>query len=89
MAGSWEPFGTFRVVHVKNDPLEFKDEDTGNIDFTVPSSEYDYGQFILGTRYWFTPHWLFSLEASSLISMTSDLEIDNGVIVGGAFGYRF
>lgn len=89
VTGSWEPYGTLRVVHVKNDPLEFRDKNTGEVDVTVPGSKYNYGQFILGTRYWFTPHWLFSLEASSLFAMTSGLKFGNDVFVGGAFGYRF
>lgn len=89
MTGSWDPYGILRLVHVKNDPLEFKDTNTGEINFAVSSSEYNYGQFILGTRYWFTPHWLFSLEASSFSSMSSELKIDNDVIVNAGFGYRF
>jgi hypothetical protein len=89
LAGSWEPYGTLRLVHVKTDPLEFKDKDTGEIDFTVPSAEYDYGQFILGTRYWISAHWLLSLEASSLFAVSSGLKIGSGVLVGGSFGYRF
>jgi hypothetical protein len=89
LAGPWEPYGTVRLVHVKTDPLEFKDKDTGDIAFTVPSADYDYGQFILGTRYWISAHWLFSLEASSLFAVSSGLKIGNGVLVGGSFGYRF
>ncbi len=29
LSGKWEPYGTLRVVHVKNDPVEFRDKDTG------------------------------------------------------------
>lgn len=89
MTGSFEPYGTARFVHVKNDPLEFKDTNTGDITFTVSSSEYDYSQYIVGTRYWFTPHWLFSLEASSLSAVSSGLQIQSDTLVSGAFGYRF
>lgn len=89
LTGFWEPYGTVRVVQVKNDPLEFRNKDTGQIDFTVPTSQFNYGQVILGTRYWFTPHWLLSIEASTLFTMTSGVKIGNGAIVGGSFGYRF
>ncbi len=89
MVGSWEPYGALRLVHVKNAPLKFKDKDTGEVKFSVSSIEYDYGQFILGVRYWFSPHWLFSLEASSLFAISSGLKVGNGALLGGSFGYRF
>lgn len=89
LAGSWEPYGALRAVHVKNDPLEFRDQDTGQVDFTVDKIEYDYGQLTLGTRYWFTPHFLLSLEASSLFAFSSGLGIGSNVLIGGALGYRF
>ena len=89
MTGAWEPYSTLRLVHVKNNSLDFKDQKTGQVNFTVPSSEYDYGQFILGTRYWFSPHWLFSLEASSFFSATSGFKFGNNLLVGAAFGYHF
>ena len=89
MTGAWEPYGTLRFVHVKNNSLDFKDQKTGQVNFTVPSSEYDYGQFILGTRYWFTPHWLFSIEASSIFVTTPGLKFSKNIFAGLAFGYRF
>jgi hypothetical protein len=84
----FEPYGTFRYVHVKNDPIEFKDKDTGTVDFTADFPDYDYGQAILGFRFWFDKHWLASLEASSLFAFHG-LTIGEGVLVGGAFGYHF
>lgn len=89
LTGSWEPYGTVRIVHVKNDPLEFKNKDTGQVSFTIDKSEYDYGQFILGTRYWFSNHWLFSVEASSLFTISSGFKAGNSVFGGASFGYRF
>jgi hypothetical protein len=89
LAGSWEPYTTMRIVHVTNDPLELSEKDTGKILFTVSKSEYIYGQFILGTRYWFNPHWLLSLEGSSLFSLSSGFEIESNLILGAALGYRF
>jgi hypothetical protein len=89
LVGSWEPYGTLRAVHVTNDPLEFKDKDTGHVDFTVDKSEYDYGQFILGTRFWMTPHWLLSLEASTLFPISSGFRMGSTLLAGASFGYRF
>lgn len=86
---AFEPYGTVRIVHVKTDPLEFKDKDTGNVDFTIDRYEYDYGQLILGTRFWFDKHWLLSVEASSLFSVSGGVKVGNGLLVGAAFGYRF
>ncbi|MBX3040395.1 MAG: hypothetical protein KF789_06770 [Bdellovibrionaceae bacterium] len=89
LSGSWEPYGTLRFVHVKNDPVDFKDKDTGQIEFTVPKSQYDYGQVILGNRYWFSSHWLLSLEVSSPYAISSGLKIGNDILTSGALGYRF
>jgi len=87
--GVMEPYATFRYVHVSIDATDFKDNDNGQTLFTIPGGSYNYGQAILGTRVWFTKHWLMSAEAASLISLTSGLKFSNDVIVDGAFGYRF
>ncbi|MBK7844059.1 MAG: hypothetical protein IPJ71_10245 [Bdellovibrionales bacterium] len=89
LAGSWEPYSTIRVVHVTNDPVELSEKDTGKILFAVSKSEYVYGQVFLGTRYWFNPRWLLSLEGSSLFSLSSGFEIENNLILGAALGYRY
>lgn len=85
----WEPYGTVRIVRVKNDPIEFKDVDTGYVDLTIDKSEFTYGQFMLGTRYWFTPNWLLSLEATSLFKLSPGLHAVNPVLAGASLGYRF
>lgn len=87
--GKWEPYSTLRIVHVKNDPIEFQDEDTGNIDFVVSKSEYDYGQFILGTRHWFSHQWFISLEASTISAISSGLDVEKNLLAGAAIGYHF
>jgi len=87
--GAWEPYTTLRVVHVKNDPIDFRDENTGALDFTVNKSEYDYGQFMLGTRYWFSHQWLLSVEASTLFSNSSDFKLKQNLLAGAAIGYKF
>ncbi len=89
LVGSWEPYGTIRLVHVTTDPLELKDTDTGQINFVVASSEYNYGQFMIGTRYWLNQNWLLSVEASSLFTDSSDFDISKGIIAGAALGYRY
>lgn len=85
----WEPYLTARFVHVKTDPVELRDKDTGHFNFTIPSVDYDYGQFIGGARFWMTPHWLLSLEASTLFGISSGFKVDNNLFAGAAFGYRW
>lgn len=89
LVDSWEPYGTLRLVHVTNDPVELRDKKTGTLDYTIDKFEYEYAQAIVGTRYWFSEHWLLSLEVSSLISITQGVKIGNSLIAGAAFGYRF
>lgn len=89
LSGAWEPYGTLRLVHVKADPIELKDNQTGSVEFTIDKSEFDYAQFIVGTKYWFSENWVMSLEASSFGALTSGLVLSNGVILGGSLGYRF
>lgn len=89
LTGPWEPYTTLRMVHVKLDPVEFKDKDTGGVNFTVDVGSYNYGQFMMGSRYWFNQNWLLSVELSTLFVMTSGVKISDSLLVGGAFGYRF
>jgi hypothetical protein len=77
-----------RIVHIKTLPYEYEAA-AGLFKFTIDKEQYNYGQVILGTRYWFSRHWLASLEASSLFSLSSDLHIKNNIFAGAAFGYRF
>ena len=89
MLGSWEPYGTVRLVRVKTDPIEFRSLNTGQVAFTISSANYEYGQAIFGTRYWFNPNWLFSAEASSLFAVGDSVRFGNNVLIGAALGYRF
>jgi hypothetical protein len=89
MNETWEPYGGIRIVHAKTDPSDFKDENTGDVAFTVKSTQYTYGQYIIGARAWFDKKWFLSMEASSLFSMSSDFDIEKGnVLIGLAFGAR-
>jgi hypothetical protein len=85
----WEPYGTLRLVHVKTDPVDVKDNSETTPLFTISSVQYNYGQIILGTRYWFTEHWLLSAEASTLVALGPGLDFGTGLLLGAAFGYRF
>jgi hypothetical protein len=89
LVGHLEPYGTFRYVHVRSDPIELKNTETGEVGFTFPSTNYQYGQIMLGTRYWITPNWILSLEVSNLVAFTSGLRFGNSLLVGGGLGYRF
>jgi len=89
LSGKVEPYGTLRLVHVKNDPLEFRDKNTGQVDLVISRSEYDYAQFIFGTRYWHSPKNYFSLEAGTFSSISSGLRIGSGLLFSVAAGGRF
>ncbi len=88
LVNQWEPFVTTRLVHVKSDPTRFKSKGL-KIDFTIDKNEYDYGQFILGTRYWLNTHWTLSFEVSSLFKASSGVTIGDKTLAGATFGYRF
>lgn len=89
LLNSWEPYTTFRIVHVSVDPIEMKDNYTNDIYYSSAASKYYYEQIILGTRYWFNPKWLMSLELSSLFSFGSDITISKNILIGVGVGYRF
>lgn len=89
MSGTWEPYATFRYVSVKTDPVEFKDTDTGELHFTIDTPNFNYGHYFLGTRIWFTPKFLLSLEFSKPVSLNDDFRIDSETLFSGALGYRF
>lgn len=46
----FEPYIAARIVRVKTDLVEFKDTNTGEIDFKIDGRWYTYGQGFLGTR---------------------------------------
>lgn len=87
--GHFEPYAAFRYVHMKIDPVDFKDEKTGTLDYRVDLPNYEYGQVMIGTRYWFDKHWLFSLEFSRLFAIGKGVYFGPGLLASGAFGYRF
>jgi len=87
-SGKWEPYTTLRAVHVKTDPVEFNDEDTGMLNFTVDRIHYNYGQLMLGSRFWFTQKFFFSGEASTIFAI-SGFNSDSNLLLNAALGYRF
>lgn len=89
LAGAFEPYGSLRLVHVKTDPIEFKDKDTGDVTVVVDRASYDYGQAFLGSRVWFNKKVYLSIEASKLFAVTKGVKFGDGVLVGAALGARF
>ncbi len=89
LTGAFEPYATARFVQVSTDPLEFRNADTGQTAFTVSSAQYNYGQAIVGSRFWLTPNWILSLEGSSFFSIGEGVTISSGGFFGAGLGYRF
>lgn len=89
LVGKWEPYSTLRLVHVVNDGTSVNTSLTEDGKFVVPTHSYNYGQFMLGTRFWLDQNWLLALEASTMFSLSSDFEFSDGLVFSGAFGYRF
>jgi hypothetical protein len=90
--GQWEPYLMVRTVRVKTDPVEFRDEDPTDdwdLSFTIARERYTYGQVSLGTRFWMNERGYLSLEFSSLYEISSGIEIDDNLIIGGLVGIRF
>jgi len=85
-----EPYAAVRAVRVKTDPTEFRDENTGELEFRVEEAEYSYGQGTLGIRAWPTKTWLISAEASTLFTLSDSLTIvGTNVFIGAATGFTF
>lgn len=89
LTGWWEPYSNLRLVHVTIDPIDFGHKDNSVFDFTIPRTEYSYGQFFLGSRFWIHEHWTISVEASTLFGITSGIKYGHNVLAGVAVGYRF
>lgn len=89
LSGAWEPYGTFRFVHVKTDPTELKSESSSDFNFTIDSYSYNYGQMIIGSRYWIDNHWVLSGEVSKIVSFNDGASVSSSLIYGLAGGYRF
>jgi hypothetical protein len=89
LTGSFEPYGALRVVHVNIDSQDFKSDVSDQTIFTTPSTSFNYEELIVGSRIWFTPHWLLSLEAGTVFAVGSGVSFDNNFLIGAAFGYHF
>lgn len=64
----FEPYATVRAVNVKVDPKDFRDEKTGDLVFSLNSSRFNYRQYFVGTRIWFTPKIAVAVEGSRIES---------------------
>jgi hypothetical protein len=89
LVNSFEPYSTLRIVHVKNDPVELKGQSSGQLVLAIDKTEYNYGQIILGSRFWFTPQWFLSLEASYFLAITSGVKIGDSALINAATGFKF
>lgn len=89
LTGMFEPYATARFVQVSTDPVEFRNADTGQTAFTVSSAQYNYGQFIVGSRFWFGPNWMLSLEGANFFSIGDGVKISGGGFFGLGLGYRY
>lgn len=89
LTGVFEPYGTFRYTAIKTDPVELRNENTGDVDLAVDSTKYNYGLGILGVRFWLTPKWHLSVEGSKIFAVDSSVTIQAPVMYGLHLGYRF
>lgn len=84
---SWEPYGTLRFSQVTIGETEIENANTHEHIYTVKSSSFQYGQVILGTRYWINDRWMLSGELIRPFVIGSDIDID-GALFSIGFGYR-
>jgi hypothetical protein len=89
LSGFFEPYATGRFVQVSTDPVEFRNADTGQTAFTVSSAQYNYGQVIVGSRFWLGPNWMLSIEGSNFFAMGDGITISGGAFFGAGLGVRF
>ncbi|HLT21786.1 MAG TPA: hypothetical protein VKZ84_00010 [Bacteriovoracaceae bacterium] len=87
-SGFWEPYATVRIVHVDTDPEEIEDEYTWGINFKIDEMSYEYGQVIVGSRFWLSQRWLLSVEGSSLFGFNSGFDASQNYILSAALGLR-
>lgn len=87
LAGDFEPYAAIRYVHVSVDPIEARGKDTSY--FRIDGPQFDYGQGILGFRYWVGHSTFLSAEASGLAALSSGLGVVQGVFVTAAIGGKF
>lgn len=87
LLADWEPYGVLRIVHIKTDPVDFRDRDSGKLNGRISQYEFNYSQMTVGTRYWFSKEWYASAEASSIFAIEGGGAA--GIFLGGAFGYHF
>lgn len=88
LSGRIEPYAMFRYNHVTTDKQDFKDKDSGALDFTIDEASFSYGQVFLGSRIWFTQSVALSVEASKLVRF-ENVEFSDIIIVSGSLIFRF
>lgn len=88
-SGFWEPYITGRIVHVDTDPQEFDGDTSWGIQFDIDSMSYEYGQFIIGSRFWFNENFMFSVEGSTFFGFDSGFTSSQNYLFSGALGLKF
>lgn len=88
LTNKFEPYFSTRIVQVTNDPIEFRDKNTGELNFDIKESKYKYGQLIAGSRYWINPKLSLSFEASSIFVLQNTFGIDQHLLLSAALAYR-
>lgn len=91
LKNKWEPYGVFRYVKIKVDPVDILDKETGKTIFTLEDvnlDHYDYGLATLGVKYLINDNWSFSAEATKIIPVSSSFKVESAIFAGAAFTYR-
>ncbi len=88
LIGQFEPYSTLRLTHVNVDKLQFRDKNNGTVIARIDAGQFDYGQVIVGTRYWINSNWSLAGELSVLLALGA-VHIDDTVLGSAAFAYRF
>lgn len=88
LEGQWEPYTSLRGVNASVNSQTWTDEKTGQVEWKIPRHSYQYGQFTLGTRYWFNQKFMMNIEASKLFS--EEIEInDSSVLFSVNLGLQY
>jgi len=90
MIKQFEPLVNIIHVRVKTDPQDFKkDFEQDEPDFVIESYKFNYFQILYGTRFWFNPNWMLSVEGSTFAATSSGLKLMKWNLFSAAVGYRF
>jgi predicted porin len=88
---AFEPYGLFRYVYVKNDPIETRSMRDGSVYVLSPASQYRYAQIMAGARIYLKDTKLYlAVEYSHLLDIANDNLILGEVnLYNAGLGIRF